>query len=317
MSRSGTLKDSVATADTDPHYGTGPVVYIGAGNPGDTPNEGVYALLRSASNAGQLRDSTPDWINLERDISITVTVVNSMNQTVTVEVEGFASGDLTNDLDWDLLDTLTAVADGGTDTGTYNVVSPVDYYKVRARYSYAIAPSAGVSANEEQTINLGDVATANVVSQGQYVDSPLTPDASNLPHQDFNSLPIGLRGSDIDAYRNSNTALTNYSHDEPFGNPARPSFTLTYNTHETARVYYDLNIASDIQAALEGLSDFVPGDVTVARTGAATYTVTFGGAYAGLNVSFITITNPWGFTPTGVTVTDQGGDTLNITWSTA
>lgn len=300
MSRSGYLFNQESITDDDDHYGTSPS-FVGVGT--------------------SLREEYVDWINVGTETEVTIDVTNSLNQEVTVVVEGFLgdpltfeAADLDDDGNWDLVDTMV-VAAGGTDQSVVDLSSPTDYNKIRAKVTATVAPTAGAS-DEVQAINLGDAATANAVTQGQLVDSSLTPSPTDLPHQDFNSLPIGLRGSLVDAFRSSGVAQTGAATDEPFGNPSRPSFKLTFNSHATDRVYYDADITAAIQAALDGLSDFDPGDVTVSRTSATIYSVSFaGGAYEGQDVGPITITSPWGFTPTGVTVTEQGADFLTISWN--
>jgi len=63
------------------------------------------------------------------------------------------------------------------------------------------------------------------------------------------------------------------------------TFTLTFDGQTTSGIAYNANAAT-IQSALEALSNLAPGDVTVAGTGP--FTITFGGAYLGLNVPLIT-----------------------------
>lgn len=84
-------------------------------------------------------------------------------------------------------------------------------------------------------------------------------------------------------------------------------FTLTFNGHTTSTITASTNMTAAIQAALVGLVDFDAGDVSVAKVSASVYTVTFTGAYEGVDVGAITITNVVGFTATGVTESTQGG----------
>jgi len=86
------------------------------------------------------------------------------------------------------------------------------------------------------------------------------------------------------------------------------TFKLTFNSHESGTVTFAADMTDTILAALEGLDDFVPGDLSVAKGAGQTYAVTFlsTGAYAGMNAGAITITSQSGFTPTGVTETTSG-----------
>lgn len=70
----------------------------------------------------------------------------------------------------------------------------------------------------------------------------------------------------------------------PFGGTA----TLTYNAHTTGTIAYNASAAT-VQAALEALSDFVPGDVVCAGgPWPAGITVTFEDAFAATDVAAIT-----------------------------
>lgn len=59
------------------------------------------------------------------------------------------------------------------------------------------------------------------------------------------------------------------------------TYTLSLTAEPTTAIAYDA-LAADVQAALEALSDIGSGNVTV--TGSGTYTVTYTGDLAGLNV---------------------------------
>lgn len=97
------------------------------------------------------------------------------------------------------------------------------------------------------------------------------------------------------------------------GAPTGGTFTLEFNGQTTAGIAYNAT-ASAVQAALVALSNINPGDVTV--TGATalpsgTLTVTFGGQYAGTNVTQLLPSSTGltgGTTPTVVVTTvTQGG----------
>lgn len=84
-------------------------------------------------------------------------------------------------------------------------------------------------------------------------------------------------------------------------------FTLTFNGHTTSVIVASSDMTVALQAAIDALVDFDPGDVTVSRTSATVYSLTFGGAYEGQDVGAFTITNVIGFTATGVTEATKGG----------
>lgn len=68
------------------------------------------------------------------------------------------------------------------------------------------------------------------------------------------------------------------------------SFTITYSGQTTAAIPAN-STAAVVQTALENLSNVVPGDVVVVRTGsvnAYTYTLTFGGLLSYANLTQIT-----------------------------
>jgi hypothetical protein len=96
------------------------------------------------------------------------------------------------------------------------------------------------------------------------------------------------------------------------GGPTGGDFTLTFDGQTTAAIAYDAT-ASAVQTALEALSNIAPGDVVVAGGPLPTtaVTVTFMGAYEGINVPALTA-NGAGLTggtspAVVVTTTDEGG----------
>ncbi len=96
------------------------------------------------------------------------------------------------------------------------------------------------------------------------------------------------------------------------GSPTGGTYTLTFNGQTTGAIAYNANAAT-VEAALEALSNLAPADVTV--TGAApTYTVTFGGVYAGLNVPQMTTTPSLtgGTSPTVTVNTTTQGDPVDL-----
>lgn len=64
------------------------------------------------------------------------------------------------------------------------------------------------------------------------------------------------------------------------------TFTLTFDGQTTASIAYNASAAT-LQAALEGLSNLAPGDVSVVENGSGDWTVEFTGAHAGLNVPLL------------------------------
>lgn len=94
---------------------------------------------------------------------------------------------------------------------------------------------------------------------------------------------------------------------------AADTFTLTHNSLATAVVTYSADMTTDITAALEGIASFEPGDFSVSKTDLNTYVVTFDAALGA--VSPLTITNPVGFTPTGVTNTQDGSGAGGYTYT--
>jgi hypothetical protein len=68
------------------------------------------------------------------------------------------------------------------------------------------------------------------------------------------------------------------------GSPTGGDFALSVNGEVTGAIAYNAD-AEAVQTALEALSNIAVGDVTV--TGTTTKTITFGGAYSGVNVPTI------------------------------
>ena len=85
---------------------------------------------------------------------------------------------------------------------------------------------------------------------------------------------------------------------------ATDTFKLTHNALESTAITYSADMTAAITSALEGLASFEPGDLVVTMTDTNTYVVTFRAALGA--VSALTITSPVGFTPTGVTNTQDG-----------
>lgn len=95
------------------------------------------------------------------------------------------------------------------------------------------------------------------------------------------------------------------------GTPTGGTYTLTFDGETTAAIAFDA-AASAVQAALEALSNVVPGDVTA--TGGphpgTPVVVTFGGSYLGANVPQMTAASgslTGGTTPTVTVTTGTGG----------
>jgi hypothetical protein len=103
------------------------------------------------------------------------------------------------------------------------------------------------------------------------------------------------------------------------GGPTGGTFTLTYSGQTTSAIAYNAT-ASAVQAALEALSNLVPGEVTVTGgPGPATpYVVTFTGDLAGTDVTQMTSAGgslTGGTTPAvTVTTTTPGGTGNAIGW---
>ena len=88
------------------------------------------------------------------------------------------------------------------------------------------------------------------------------------------------------------------------------TFTLTYEGQTTAPISYNATpatLASNIDTALENLSNIGSTEVLVAHVSAAIYSVTFSGTLAALNFNLITIASPTTFTPGTVTYHIVGG----------
>jgi hypothetical protein len=102
------------------------------------------------------------------------------------------------------------------------------------------------------------------------------------------------------------------------GTPTGGTFTLTYSGQTTAAIAYNATAAA-VQSALEALSNIAPGDVAVTGgPGPGTpYDVTFGGAYAGTDVTSMTAAGSFtgGSTPAiAITTTTPGGTGNAIGW---
>lgn len=143
-----------------------------------------------------------------------------------------------------------------------------------------------VRPSEYFAINSTDSATiADLAAQGfDVADQPLVPSADkkfSLPDQLHPHNAFGLS----DPVNEINTITADAT-------PATAgTFTLTVSGQTTAGIAYNATAAA-IETALEALSNVVPGDVTaIATTGAnlgaasAVVTLTWGGAFAGTNVT--------------------------------
>lgn len=103
------------------------------------------------------------------------------------------------------------------------------------------------------------------------------------------------------------------------GAPTGGTFTLTFNSQTTAGIAYNAT-ASAVQSALEALSNINPGDVVCdgGPLPGSFVTVTFGGQYAGTDVTQMTASGAGltgGTTPTvTVTTTTSGGTGNAIGW---
>lgn len=87
------------------------------------------------------------------------------------------------------------------------------------------------------------------------------------------------------------------------------TFTLTYDGVVSASISYNATpatLASNIDTAIEGMSGWGAGTVSIAHVTGNTFDITYTGSKAALSVNLPTIT-PTGFTPTGVTRTVTGG----------
>jgi len=100
---------------------------------------------------------------------------------------------------------------------------------------------------------------------------------------------------------------------------AGDTFKLTINGHETTAITYSANNAADIQAAIEALDEFAPGDVIVRQLSNHTatvgsYEIAFGGN-AKFKPILITLTSATGTTPPTCTPTRTIiGGVVSTTW---
>lgn len=103
------------------------------------------------------------------------------------------------------------------------------------------------------------------------------------------------------------------------GGPTGGNFTLTFQSQTTANIAYNASAAT-IQSALEALSNVDPGDVvcTGGPLPGTPVVVTFGGQYAGANVTQMTANSAGltgGTSPTvNVSITTPGGTGNAIGW---
>lgn len=72
--------------------------------------------------------------------------------------------------------------------------------------------------------------------------------------------------------------------------PVKGEFTVTFDGETTAKVAHNVS-AANLQAALLALPQLDAGDVVVTGEAKGPYTLTFGGAYAGVNVPEVTTTD--------------------------
>lgn len=87
------------------------------------------------------------------------------------------------------------------------------------------------------------------------------------------------------------------------------TFTLTYSGQTTGSISYSATpatLASNIDTALEALSNIDASAVTVAHVSGALFDVTFGGNLAATDIALMTIT-PTGFTAGSITERQHGG----------
>lgn len=95
---------------------------------------------------------------------------------------------------------------------------------------------------------------------------------------------------------------------------AADTFTLTHGGTTTSAITYASDISADINTQLELLASIGSGGVSVSRTSATVYVVTFDGTNTqGKQMGAITITGATGFTPTGVTETTPGQSAKTVT----
>jgi len=100
------------------------------------------------------------------------------------------------------------------------------------------------------------------------------------------------------------------------GTPTGGTFTLTFSGQTTGTIAYNAT-ASTVQTALEALSNIAPGDVvcTGGPLPGTAVVVTFGGQYAGTDVSQMTASGAGltgGTTPTVTVTTTTAGGTGNV-----
>jgi len=97
------------------------------------------------------------------------------------------------------------------------------------------------------------------------------------------------------------------------------NFTLTFSAQTTANIAYNAS-ASDVQTALEALSNIAPGDVIVTKPATGKWIVKFTQAYLNTNVAQMTATDvdlSGGGDTVTVSTLNQGGTTGIITFSPA
>lgn len=104
--------------------------------------------------------------------------------------------------------------------------------------------------------------------------------------------------------------LTNEVQTITEGGSGLTSFTLTWDGNTTASLD-DQATAAQVQAALEALPNVDEGDVTVSGNPGGVYTVTFGGEYAGRNVSQMTATPTGGTGTVTIATTTAGGASVS------
>lgn len=104
-------------------------------------------------------------------------------------------------------------------------------------------------------------------------------------------VPLAARPNEVQTVTEGGSGLT--------------SFTLTYDGETTVSIAAAATAAT-VQAALEGLSNITPGDVTVTGATSGPYTVTFSGDLQGQNVPALTAT-PTGGSGTVTIATSTGG----------
>ncbi|NEC20489.1 hypothetical protein [Streptomyces parvus] len=99
------------------------------------------------------------------------------------------------------------------------------------------------------------------------------------------------------------------------GAPTGGTFTITWSGQTTAALAYNAT-AAQVQAALEALSNIVPGDVTVTGEAGGPWTLTWGGTQLGEDVAAPTTTESFtGGTSPDITIatTTAGGTAASAT----